>query len=111
MGALVTAAVIGAAATAYGASKTSKAAKSGANAQVTAAQIAADEARAAREQARADNLPWLEAGQNALALQNKFLAGDTSGFENSAQYKFTVDQGFKGLNRGLAAQGAFAAPA
>lgn len=111
MGALVTAAVIGAGTALYGANKQAKAAERGADAQSQAAADANAEGRRQFDINQANQQPFLDAGKNALGLQQKFLSGDTSGFENSAQYKFAVDQGFKGLNRGLAAQGAFGAPA
>lgn len=51
-------------------------------------------------------MPFLEAGYDAIGRQNAVLNGDTSGFENSADYLFRRDQGFRGLNAGLAAEGA-----
>lgn len=94
--------VAAAAVAAYG---TYAAGKKGANAQKSSNQAAIAEQQREYDQSRADQLPFLQAGQNALNLQQKFLAGDTSGFQNAADYKFAVDQGFKGLDRGAAARG------
>lgn len=71
------------------------------------AQLSTAEQRRQYDLTRQDQMPWLQAGQRALQLQDNFLRGDTSGFENSAGYKFAVDQGFQGLNRGAAANGSF----
>lgn len=87
------------------ANKASKAGKDVARAagDASAAQIA-ENARQ-YDQSRTDNMPFLEAGYDALGRQNAVLNGDTSGFENSADYLFRRDQGFRGLNAGLAASG------
>lgn len=45
------------------------------------------------------------AGNDALARQQAYLNGDASGFENSADYKFAVDQGENSLSRLAAARG------
>lgn len=82
-----------------------KAAKSAAGASQAATDATIEEQRRQYDQTRTDQMPFLEAGYGALKRQNAFLDGDTSGFENSADYKFAVDQGFKGLNRGLARSG------
>lgn len=50
-------------------------------------------------------MPFLEAGYDALGRQQAVLNGDTSGFDQSADYLFRRDQGFRGLNAGLAAAG------
>lgn len=94
----VAAAVVGAAGSIYAGNKAANAQKSAANASIAEQQREYD-------QTRQDQLPFLQAGQNALNLQQQYLAGDTSGFENSPDYKFAVDQGFKGLDAGAAARG------
>lgn len=100
----------GVAVAAVGAYASSSAQKKAAKAAAGASQQATDqtvaEQRRQYDQSRADQLPFLQAGQGALKRQEAYLTGDTSGFENSADYKFAVDQGFKGLNRGLARNGA-----
>lgn len=94
--------VAGAAISAY---SQNRAAKKAAGATSSANDAAIAEQQRQFDLTRQDQMPWLESGRNALARQNAFLAGDTSGFENAADYKFAVDQGFKGLNRGLARSG------
>lgn len=90
-----------------GGAMSSRAGKKGAEGQAAASQYATDEQRRQFDQTREDMMPWLNAGTNALGQQQAFLGGDWSGFENSPDYAFAVDQGFKGLNRGAAANGSF----
>lgn len=100
----------GAAIAAVGAYASSQSQKKGAKAAANASQQATDaqieESRRQYDLSRQDQMPFLQAGQGALKRQEAYLSGDSSGFENSADYKFAVDQGFKGLNRGLARNGA-----
>lgn len=93
------------AASAYSANKQSKAAGKGANATERANQASIEEQRRQYDLSRGDQLPFLEAGYGALDRQEAYLNGDWSGFENSPDYAFAVDQGFLGLNRGLGAAG------
>jgi hypothetical protein len=95
------AAVVGA----YGASRQARAGERGANAQERASQQATEEQRRQFDLTRQDMAPWLQAGTDALGRQQAFLSGDWSGFQNSPDYKWAVDQGFKGLDRGAAAGG------
>ena len=90
---------------AYSAYSSSQAGKDAANAagDASAAQIA--ENRRQYDQSRTDQMPFLEAGYDALVRQQAVLNGDTSGFDQSADYLFRRDQGFRGLNAGLAAAG------
>lgn len=81
------------------------AANKAAKAQQKAAQAAIDEQRRQFDLTRQDQLPFLQAGQNALGLQQRFLAGDTSGFENSPDYQFAVQQGTRQLDAGAASRG------
>lgn len=99
----VAAAVVGGA---ISANAQSKAGKSAANASQKATDQTIAEERRQYDQSRQDQLPFMEAGYDSLSRQNAFLNGDMSGFQNAADYKFAVDQGFKGLNRGLARNGA-----
>lgn len=89
----------------------------GSYAQNRAARRAADAVRAGTDAAtyeqrrqfdmtRQDMLPWMQQGGWALDQQRQFLEGNWSGFQNSPDYKFAVEQGFKGLERGFAAGGA-----
>lgn len=100
---IAVAAVVGA----YGANEQAKAGEKAAGAQSDANAAAIAEQRRQYDQTRTDMLPFLEAGYGAINRQNAFLNGDWSGFENSPDYAFAVDQGFKGLNRGAAANGSF----
>lgn len=56
---------------------------------------------------QANQQPFLDAGHRALELQAQFLAGDRSGFENSADYTFRRDQALQSQERGAAARGGF----
>lgn len=49
---------------------------------------------------RQDQLPFLEAGYDALRAQNAALKGDFSGFENSPDYAYAYQQGMRSLDRG-----------
>lgn len=49
--------------------------------------------------------PWLQAGQNALGLQEQFLAGDYGNAFDSPDYAARMDQGIKTMDRGAAAGG------
>lgn len=82
------------------------AAKKGAAAGNAATQATIDEQRRQYDLTRKDQLPFLEAGYDSLRRQNAFLSGDMSGFENSPDYKFALEQGSKALDRGAAARGA-----
>jgi hypothetical protein len=97
--------VAAAAISAYGAYSSSQAGKKGAQSQASAQQAGIDEQRRQYDQSRADQAPWLSAGQQALGLEQKYLGGDTSGFENSPDYKFAVQQGTRQLDAGATAQG------
>lgn len=79
--------------------------KKAANAQQKASQAAIDEQRREYDQTRQDQMPWLQAGTNALGMQQKALGGDWSGFQNSPDYAWALDQGLKGVDRSAAARG------
>jgi hypothetical protein len=49
--------------------------------------------------------PYLDAGTNALAQMNQANSGDYSGFNNSPDYQFALQQGIGGLDRSAAAKG------
>lgn len=103
------AAVVGVAtlaAGAYSANQQAGAAEDAARADGQAGDAATAEERRQFDLTRQDQAGFLAAGNDALARQAAFLNGDMSGFQDSAQYKFAVDQGFQGLNRGLASRGA-----
>lgn len=50
-------------------------------------------------------LPFMQAGYGALDKQNAILNGDYSGFMNSPDYQFALDQGTKFMDRSAAARG------
>lgn len=56
---------------------------------------------------RQDQLPFLEAGYDALRAQNAALKGDYSGFQNSPDYAYALQQGLQSQERGAAARGGF----
>jgi hypothetical protein len=103
--AAITSAVVVAAGSAYAANRQGAAAKKAAGAQSDAANAANAESARQFDLSRQDQMPWLDAGQNALNLQQQYLAGDTSGFDKAPDYAFAVNQGFAGLDRGAARGG------
>lgn len=98
-------AVIGAAVSLYGNSQSNKAAKNGANAQKDASQAAIDEQRRQFDITQGNLAPYLAAGKDALGRQNSFLNGDFSGFQNSPDYKYALQQGIGSLDSSAAAHG------
>jgi hypothetical protein len=99
-------AVAGTAITVVGGYLSNKQANKGNKAAQQGQQGGIDEQRREYDQTRQDQLPWLQAGQDALGRQQSFLDGDWSGFENAPDYKFAVDQGLKLSDRSAAARGA-----
>lgn len=100
--AAITGAVIAAGTAVYSANQ----ARKGADAVAQGQGMAIGEQRRQFDITQQNMAPWLREGGWALGQQRAFLEGDMSGWQNSADYKFAVDQGFKGLERGLAAGGA-----
>ena len=96
-------AALGAAAISKSASDKASSKAAGASQRATDAQI--EESRRQYDLAREDQRPFMEAGYDSLKRQNAFLNGDWSGFQDSPDYKFAVEQGFRGLNRGLSRDG------
>ncbi len=76
-----------------------------ASAQKNSANSAIGEQQREYDQTRQDQLPWLNAGQTALTAEQNYLNGDTSGFQNSPDYQFAVQQGTKQLDAGATANG------
>lgn len=100
------AAVIGVAGLALsyaGSKKQADAAKEGGRAQAAGADAATAETARQYDQSRADYEPFRQTGVAATGLQNAFLAGDYSGFENSPDYAYALQQGTQALDRGAAA--------
>lgn len=96
--AAVTGTVVAAAATAYGANRSAKAAQGAAN-------TATGEQRRQFDLARQDQMPWLQAGTNALARLEAVNNGDYSGFMQSPDYLAALEQGTEAQNRAAAAVG------
>lgn len=83
----------------------SQSAKSGAKAQQNANNAAIGEQQREFDQTQQNLAPYLASGSNALGLQQAYLNGDTSGFTNSPDYQFAVQQGTKALDAGAASKG------
>lgn len=98
-------AAIAAVAAVGGAAMQSDAAGDAADAQVGAANAATAEQRRQYDQTRQDMAPWLAAGRDALNLQQRFLAGDQSAYQESPDYQFRLQQGQQGLENSAAARG------
>lgn len=91
---------------AFSAKSQSSAARKAANAQQAASDAATAEQRRQYDQTRADQRPFMEAGYDALGRQQQALDGDFSGFQNSPDYAYSMQQMQKGIERGAAARGA-----
>lgn len=83
----------------------SKASKSAANSQSSADRQALDQQEKQYQQTYGNLSPYIGAGQSALGAQQAYLGGDTSGFDQSSDYKFAVSQGTKALDAGAASKG------
>lgn len=103
--AIIGGAVIGGVASNMAASKQASATNKAANAQLQGQEEGVAEQRREYDQSRQDQLPFLQAGYGALTKENAFLNGDWSGFMNSPDYKFSLDQGINALDRSAAARG------
>ena len=89
----------------YSASQQRSAARAGARAVGQATTQANAGITDALGQARTDQLPWMQAGQNALGMQTRYLAGDYGEALNSPDYAARLDRGVQALDRGAAARG------
>lgn len=98
-------AAIAAVATIGGAAMQSDAAGDAADAQVGAANAATAEQRRQFDLTRQDQMRWLQAGRDALNLQQRFLGGDMSAYQESPDYQFRLQQGQMGLENSAAARG------
>lgn len=100
------AAAIGLVTTAYAANQQKKAASGAANAAQRGYDAATAEQARQYDQSRQDQMPWLQAGQNALAQMQQLNSGNFSSFTESPDYQFARDQGLQGIDRSAAARGA-----
>jgi hypothetical protein len=103
--AVIGGAVIGGVASNMAANKESGAANNAANAQLQAANSATAEQRREYDQTRSDQLPFLQAGYGALDKENALLNGDYSGFENSPDYQFSLNQEIGAVDKSAASHG------
>lgn len=83
----------------------SQSAKAGAKAQQNANNAAIGEQQREFDQTQQNISPYIQAGNQGLGLQQQYLNGDTSGFMNSPDYAFAVQQGTKQLDAGAASKG------
>lgn len=97
---------VGAATLITGAYSANQAGKAGDAAAAGAAASSAEQARQ-YDQTRADQLPFLEAGYDAIRAQNAALKGDFSAFQASPDYLYARDESLNALDRGAAARGGF----
>lgn len=85
----------------------SNAAGDAADAQQDAADRATAEQRRQFDMLQANQQPYMQYGQAQLGLLGQMMAGDYSGFEDSPDYKFALEQGEESLNRMLASRGSY----
>ncbi len=97
--AAITAAVVVAAGSAYAANRQGAAQEAAGRAQREGAQDAQRMFGEQYDQTRQDLDPWMTSGRNALDLQNAYLSGDTSGFDQSADYLAAQRGGIQAVNR------------
>lgn len=112
-----TAAILGSAV--IGAGSSAIAGGKAAKAQKNAAALQAQNERYFYDTTRADQAPWREAGQGALGKLSKLygISGssetggpatyDLSGFFESPQYRFSLEEGNKAIQRASAARGLY----
>jgi hypothetical protein len=79
--------------------------KSAANAQVAGNQAGIDYLGGALDTATKQLQPYQQAGTDALSRLNALYTGDYSGFNNSPDYKYALDQGEQAINRAASAAG------
>lgn len=103
--AAITGAALAAGAAVYSANRQSSAARSAARTQQQAADAQVAEQRRQYDLSRQDQMPFLQAGTDALRRQQQALDGDWSGFQNSPDYAYALEQMQRGVERGAAARG------
>lgn len=89
-----------------GAVASNNASNKAAGAQNSASNKSIAEQQREYDLARQDQLPFLQAGYGALDRQNAALGGDWSGFYNSPDYAYALNQGITASDRSAAAHGA-----
>lgn len=112
--AVVGSAVVGGVASNKAASKQADAAKDAANLSAESSRYATDIQKQIYDQNRADQLPWQQAGQNALAQlrtgtadpNSPYLkAFDMSDYQQDPGYNFRLSEGLKAIQNSAAARG------
>ena len=98
-------AIIGAAVSFLGNRSANKSNEKSAQASTEAQLKAIEEQRRQFDLSRGDYKPFMDAGYDSINDQNAFLKGDWSGFQNSPDYAFALDQGTKALDRSAASRG------
>jgi hypothetical protein len=78
--------------------QSNKAAKGAANSQIAAQQAQFD-------QTRQDLMPFMDFGKQAIGGLGALNAGDYSGFQNSPDYLFAMQQGIGNLDKSAASRG------
>lgn len=79
--------------------------KKAAKAQEQASQAAIAEQRRQYDQNRTDLMPWMLAGNSALAQMQQLNSGNFESFQSSPDYAYARDQMQQGVERGAAARG------
>jgi len=88
-----------------GGAMSAKGARDAAGAAAAGADAATAEQRRQYDLSRQDQMPWLLAGNSALAQLQALNRGDFSSFKESPDYAYARDQMQQGLERGAAARG------
>lgn len=76
-----------------------------AKAQTNASQSGLDWVKQVYGDSQGNFSPYLQAGQGGLSGLSSLAGGDYSGFMNSPDYKYALDQEIKGIDRSAAARG------
>lgn len=82
-----------------------KGAKDASKAQQKGATAANAEQARQYDLNRSDQMPWLNAGKDALSQMQQLNSGDYSSFNASPDYQWTLSEGMKGLDRSAASRG------
>lgn len=82
-----------------------KGSKDAAKTQAKSADMATAEQKRQYDLTRSDQLPWMDAGKWALGQQQNLMKGDYSGFYNSPDYQYGLNELTKTMDRSAAARG------
>jgi hypothetical protein len=98
-------AVAATAVTAYGSYQQKKSAEKGTQAGIDGQLAGIDEQRRQFDLTRQDMAPWMQQGQWALGQRRAAMEGDWSGFMNSPDYKYALQEGLGAIDSRAAARG------